>query len=129
MSAEVAKGGDRVVGIDTHVVLVREEGGKPTPFQFPFSGTIDDGLSDTVFVDDAPLATVGSIAHNRPPHLPMGGAFETPPSNRATIAEGSGTVFAESGAVARTNDAASCCNDPVDAETGHVLARGTVYAG
>ncbi|NUP13053.1 MAG: hypothetical protein HOW73_43995 [Polyangiaceae bacterium] len=129
MSDPVAKKGDRVVGLDTHIVLVKEKGGEPTPMQFPFDGPLQSDLSDSVFVDNQPVAVVGSVANNLPAHIPMGGPFDSPPANRATISAGSETVFVGKTAVARSNDAAECCNDPVDAETGHVIAQGTVYAG
>lgn len=129
MSEAVAKKGDRVVGLDTHVVLVKEQGGAPTPMQFPFSGPIQSAVSDSVFVDNAAAATVGSVADNLPAHLPLGGPFKSPPVNKATVSAGSGTVFIGNAGIARSTDAASCCNDPADADTGHVVATGTVYAG
>ncbi|NUP12815.1 MAG: hypothetical protein HOW73_42800 [Polyangiaceae bacterium] len=129
MAKPVAKKGDRVVGLDTHVVLIKEQGGAPVPMQFPFSGPIEDGLSATVFIDEEPVAVVGSVASNAPAHIPIGGPFNSPPSNKATVSAGSESVFVEDVAIARANDPAACCNDPADADTGHVVAGGTVYAG
>jgi uncharacterized Zn-binding protein involved in type VI secretion len=130
MEPPAAKQGDKVIGLDTHVVLVPSPGGPvPTVLPMPFSGSLSEALSSTVFVDDAPAATVGSRAHNLPPHIPMGGPFQRPPANQATVQQGSATVFAGDQALARAGDPATCCNDPRDAETGHVVAAGTVFAG
>ena len=130
MGQPVAKQGDKVVGLDTHVVLVPGPGSPvPTPMPFPFSGPLTQALSPTVFVDDKPMATVGSGAQNAPPHIPVAGPFQRPPSNSATVKEGSATVFANDRRVARAADAAECCNDPQDTQTGHVVAAGTAFAG
>ncbi|XXT39298.1 hypothetical protein WMF13_40875 [Sorangium sp. So ce513] len=41
-----AKQGDKVVGIDTHVVMLPSPGGPvPTPAPLPFSGTLNGDLS------------------------------------------------------------------------------------
>lgn len=130
MEPPAAKRGDRVVGLDTHVVLAPSPAGpSPVVVPLPFSGPLNEGLCGTVFVDDAPAATVGSTARNAPPHIPAGGPFQRPPSNQATVQAGSATVFAGDQALARAGDPATCCNDPRDAETGHVVAAGTVFAG
>ncbi|MBK6519955.1 MAG: PAAR domain-containing protein [Polyangiaceae bacterium] len=129
MSAPVAKEGDQVVGLDTHVVMVSSPGGPvPTPLPHPFSGLIQENVSTTVFLDHHGVALVDSVANGSPPHVPMGGPFQTPPSNRGTISQGSSTVFVENRAVARSGDPVRCCNDPTDQDTGHVIAAGVVYA-
>lgn len=130
MGKPVAKQGDKVVGLDTHIVLVSSPGGPvPTTLPSPFSGPLSQELSGTVCVDNAPAATVGSQAQNTPPHIPVGGPFQKSPSNKATVKQGSSTVFADDRAIARSSDPAECCNDPSDAQTGHVVAAGTVLAG
>ncbi len=83
-----------------------------------------EGLSETVFIGDEGAAVVGSVAAASPPHVPVGGPFQKPPSNRATIVAGSETVFIEHRPMARADDPAVCCNDPADMETGHVVAAG-----
>lgn len=129
MGKPIAKDGDLVVGLDTHVILVPSPGGPvPTPMPMPFSGPLQKDLSSTVFVANAAVAVVGSGASNLPPHIPTGGPFQTPPQNAGTITTGSSTVFADEKAVARDGDSAKCCNDPSDQETGHVIAVGTVLA-
>ena len=130
MGQPVAKQGDRVVGLDTHVVLISSPAGPvPTPLPSPFSGPLSRELSSTVCVDNSYAATVGSQAQNTPSHIPVGGPFQRPPSNQATVKAGSSTVFADNRGVARAGDPAECCNDPADSPTGHVVAAGTVLAG
>lgn len=130
MSQPIAKKGDLVVGVDTHVVLVPSPGGPvPTPMPFPFNGPIQRDLSSSVFVDNQAVALVGSGADNQPAHIPMGGQFQSSPSNQATVKSGSPTVFVDNRAIARANDPADCCNDPADQVTGHIVAVATVKAG
>jgi hypothetical protein len=129
-SEPVAKRGDRVVGVDTHIVLVPSPGGPiPTPTPLAFDGEIMERPGATVFVDNEELALEQGTAQNKPGHLPIGGTFQTPPSNIATVARGSDRVFAEDRAVARSKDPARCCNDVADDETGHVVATSSVFAG
>lgn len=117
------------MGLDIHVVVVSSPGGPvPTPIPHPFSGIIQENVSATVFIDNRGVALVGSVANNTPPHVPAGGPFQTHPSNRGTISEGSATVFVDDKSVARDGDPATCCNDPSDKDSGHVVAAGEVYA-
>jgi uncharacterized Zn-binding protein involved in type VI secretion len=121
-----AKLGDQVVGIDTHVFLVPSPGGPvPTPMPTPFSGVLTDALSPDVLVEEQPIAVVGSVATNLPPHLPLAGPFQSPPSNRATVETGSSTVFASDKPVAMLGSTAMTCNDPTDAPVGSVLGTAT----
>jgi uncharacterized Zn-binding protein involved in type VI secretion len=72
---------------------------------------------------------VDSTATNTPPHIPIGGTFVVPPSNRGTITTGSATVTINGRAAARAGDTARTCNDPVDMPVGTVVAVGTVLIG
>ena len=104
MGKPIAKKGDQVVGLDTHVIMVSSPGGPvPTPIPHPFTGGLDESLSSAVFIDNEAVAVVGSVANGRPPHVPMGGPFQSPPSNRATVSQGSSTVFVDNAAVARAD--------------------------
>jgi uncharacterized Zn-binding protein involved in type VI secretion len=123
MDVPVAKKGDRVVGLDRHIVLAA---GVPTAETTPFSGPITEATAATVFIEDENVALVGSAAHNSVPHIPVSGPFVRPPTNRGVIHTGSETVFVEDIPVARAHDEVMCCNDPVDQTTGHVIATGTV---
>ena len=76
-----------------------------------------------------PAATLNSTATNTPPHIPIGGTFVKPPSNKATIIKGSATVNINGKPAARSGDTAMTCNDPVDLPVGTVVAVGTVNIG
>jgi uncharacterized Zn-binding protein involved in type VI secretion len=131
MGQPAAKQGDRVVGVDTHIVMVPGTPPVPTPLPHPFAGIISGGLSTDVKISGRPAATVGSTADNTPPHLPTapGTAFQRPPANKATIQQGSQTVKINGKPAARTGDKALTCNDPADQPAGTVVAAGTVMIG
>jgi uncharacterized Zn-binding protein involved in type VI secretion len=121
-----------VQAMDTHIVMVPSPGGPvPTPTPgHPFMGLIDGGLSRNVTIMGMAAATVNSTATNQPPHLPIGGpSFQIPPTNRATIMQGSATVFINGLPAARQGDPALTCDDLVPAPHGQVIAMGTVLIG
>ncbi|MCC6521718.1 MAG: PAAR domain-containing protein [Polyangiaceae bacterium] len=125
-----AKQGDKVVAVDTHIVLVPSPAGPvPTPMPLPFQGSLVDALSADVQIEDKAAAVKGSKAKNAPAHVPAGGPFQRPPSNEATIQTGSGTVLVNDKPAARSGDTALTCNDPADAPQGSVIAGGTVLIG
>ena len=129
MGPPAAKQGDQVIAIDTH--LIQPPGPSspvPTPGH-PFSGIIDGALSSDVKIMGMPAATLNSTATNTPPHIPIGGTFVKPPSNKATIIKGSATVNINGKHAARSGDTANTCNDPVDLPVGTVMAVGTVNIG
>ncbi|CAJ36898.1 conserved hypothetical protein [Methanocella arvoryzae MRE50] len=101
----------------------------PTPLPHPFTGTIGGGLSSDVKIMGMPAATVDSTADNLPPHIPQGGSFQTPPSNKGKIILGSATVMINGKPAARNGDTATTCNDPADQPVGKVVASGTVMIG
>jgi uncharacterized Zn-binding protein involved in type VI secretion len=130
MGKPAAKQGDKVVGIDTHVLMIPSPGGPvPTPTPMPFNGALSDNLSSSVMIDDKPGATEGSIATNSPSHVPAGGPFQKPPSNQATVKKGSASVLIDDKPAAHTGDPAMTCNDPADAPNGTVIGSGTVIVG
>jgi uncharacterized Zn-binding protein involved in type VI secretion len=123
-----AKQGDKITAVDIH--MIQPPGtSPPVPVPHPFNGIIDGSLSSDVKIQSMPAATLNSTATNTPPHIPQGGTFVKPPSNRATITKGSSTVLINSKAAARSGDTALTCNDPVDAPVGTVVAVGTVNIG
>jgi len=127
VSQPAAKQGDTIVAVDTHIIMVPSPGGPvPTPIPHPFNGIINGNLSSDVLIMGQPAATVGSTAQNMPAHIPMGGPFQRPPSNRGQIITGSPTVLINGKPAARNGDTALTCNDPVDAPVGTVVAIGTV---
>ncbi len=128
MGQPAAKQGDQITATDTH--LIQPPGTAPTvPTPHPFTGVIDGGLSADVKIMGMAAATQNSTATNTPPHLPIGGSFVTPPSNRATILMGSATVMINGKPAARNGDTATTCNDPADLPVGQVVAVGTVMIG
>jgi uncharacterized Zn-binding protein involved in type VI secretion len=131
MGNPAAKQGDQVVGTDTHIFMVPSPPGPPvpTPLPTPFVGILSGELASTIQVDNAPAATKGSTADNSPPHIPTAGPFQNPPANKATVHEGSATVFFEDKPAARLGDPAMTCNDPADAPNGTVIASSTVFVG
>ena len=131
MGPPAARQGDRIVATDTHLI---QPPGAPPPPPLPtpghtFSGIIDGSVSSDVKIGGAFAATVDSTATNTPPHIPIGGVFINPPTNRATITLGSQTVKINGKAAARAGDTAKTCNDPTDAPIGKVVATGTVFIG
>ncbi len=130
MGQPAAKQGDQILATDTHIVMIPSPGGPvPTPLPHPFTGQINDALSNDVNIDGQPAAVQGSKAANMPAHIPQGGPFQSPPSNQAEIMMGSATVFINGKPAARNGDTAMTCNDPADLPVGTVLAVGTVMIG
>jgi uncharacterized Zn-binding protein involved in type VI secretion len=125
-----AKQGDKIVAVDTHIVMIPSPGGPvPTPMPMPFNGTVSTKCSTNVMVENQPAAVVGSQGMNGPPHLPQGGPFQKPPSNQGTVQMGSQTVLVNDKGAARNGDPAMTCNDPADAPNGKIVAAGTVMVG
>ena len=130
MGQPAAKQGDQVMATDTHIVMIPTPGGPvPTPLPHPFVGMLDGSLSSDVNIEGKAAATQGSTATNTPAHIPQGGPFQKPPSNRATIQLGSSSVFINGKPAARNGDKALTCNDPADLPIGTVLAVGSVMIG
>src|SRR5688572_201758 len=95
MGQPLAKDGDQVTAMDTHIVMVPSGSGTaPSPLPHKFSGEINGSLSGDVNVMGKAAATVDSTAQNKPPHTPTspGLSFQNPPSNSATIKTGSSSV-------------------------------------
>ena len=130
MGQPAAKQNDQIMATDTHIIMIPSPSGAVlTPLPHPFTGIIDNGLSPDVNIMGMPAATVDSTATNTPPHIPQGGPFQSPPSNKATIKMGSLTVKINGKDAARNGDIADTCNDPSDMPVGQVMAVGTVMIG
>jgi uncharacterized Zn-binding protein involved in type VI secretion len=128
MGQPAAKQGDQVLATDTH--LIQPTGPvSPVPIPHPFTGILDGALSSDVNIMGMPAATKDSTATNTPSHLPQGGTFVKPPSNKATVMAGSPTVMINGKMAARNGDTAMTCNDPADLPVGTVMATGTVLIG
>jgi uncharacterized Zn-binding protein involved in type VI secretion len=122
-----AKQGDQVVASDIHIVIIPP--GVPTPLPHPFMGQLDGELSSDVKIEGKPAAVVGSTASNTPSHVPQGGSFQKPPTNKGTVMLGSATVKINGKAAARAGDTVLTCNDPADLPVGKIIAAGTVMIG
>jgi uncharacterized Zn-binding protein involved in type VI secretion len=130
MGMPAAKMGDKVVAVDTHIIMIPTPGGPvPTPLPHPFAGQIMTNTSMNVMIENKPAATVGSVAINMPPHIPQGGPFQTPPTNQGQIIMGSTTVFINNKPAARNGDTVLTCNDPAPMPVGKIIAVSTVLIG
>ena len=129
MSQPAAKQGDQITATDTHLIQPPPPSSPQMVLGHVFNGIINGGLSSNVRIMGMPAATVGSTADNMPPHIPMGGSFVKPPTNKGTIMMGSMSVRINQQQAARNGDTAMTCNDPVDAPVGTVVAVGTVFIG
>jgi hypothetical protein len=120
----VARQNDPVTGTDVHILLVPSPGGPvPTPTPLPFAGQLVSGLSTDVLANSLPVAVMGSVAQNMPPHLPPPGtSFSKPPTNQGRVVTGGPTVLVNGKPIARLGDPVLTCNDPVDAPTGTISA-------
>lgn len=130
MGQPAAKQGDQVIATDIHIVMIPSPGGPvPTPLPHPFTGMLDNGLSQNVNVQGMPAAVQGSTATNTPAHIPQGGPFQKPPTNQATVQIGSATVMINGKPAARNGDTCMTCNDPSDLPAGTIVAASTVMVG
>jgi uncharacterized Zn-binding protein involved in type VI secretion len=130
MAQPAAKQGDQVMATDIHIVMIPSPGGPiPTPLPHPFTGILDNGLSQNVNVQGMPAATQGSTATNTPAHIPQGGPFQAPPKNQGTVQLGSATVLINGKPAARNGDICTTCNDPSDLPAGTIIAASTVMIG
>ncbi len=130
MGQPAAKQGDQIVATDIHLVVVPSPP-SPVSLPHPFTGVINNNLSENVKIMGMPAAIVDSTADNTPPHIPTppGTAFKSPPANKGTIVSGSATVKINGKSAARNGDMAETCNDPEDLPVGMVVAVGTVMIG
>ena len=132
MGKPAAKKGDMITGLDIHIVLVPTPVGTiPVPQPLPFRGDIKTAVSPNVYINGKPAATFGSGAKNQPPHIPIGGTFQKPPTNQSTVFLGSFSVFINFKPAARNGDLCLDCNDPAPLPTGVIKVKGksNVYIG
>lgn len=128
MGQPAARQGDRIVALDMHIIQPPGPV-SPVTVPHPFSGIIDGAVSADVTIGGAKAATLNSTATNTPPHIPIGGTFVNPPTNKATIIKGSGTVTINGKPAARAGDKATTCNDIGLPGGGTVVAVGQVLIG
>lgn len=110
---------------------MRFPNGAMLPVPFDFTGRIDNLVSPNVNILGAPAATVGSTGTNGPEHklaLAPGQDFVIKPNNQGKITSGSGTVWINGNAAARSGDAVDTCHD-VPGAPPRVVATGSVLIG
>jgi uncharacterized Zn-binding protein involved in type VI secretion len=128
MGQPAAKQGDQILASDIHIIQPPGPT-PPVPVPHPFVGMIDGGCSPNVKINGMAAATLGSTASNTPPHVPIGGTFVNPPTNKATIIKGSAIVMINGKPAARAGDMALTCNDPAPLPVGTVVAVSNVLIG
>lgn len=126
MAQPAARMNDSVTGICTHTII--PPSGTASPVPHPFNGQITQSLSTDVLIDGLGAAVVGSVAQNMPPHVPQGGTFSIPPTNRATVQKGSSSVMINGKPAVRQGDTALLCSE-VPANGNIVSGSGTVMIG
>ncbi len=116
----VARFGDQVVGVDLHDVI-DVSGHVIRALPHKFDGKIKLNVDNSVLIDGFPVATVGSVAVNEPPHLPTppGVSFAVPPHNTGVVQPGPEPPFVTVNGrpIARVGDSVKTCNNPQDAPT------------
>ncbi len=109
---------DPVMGVDIHIVLIPTPAGPvPTPLPHPFVGMMFDPMDflpfvgATVKVNAMPRCIAGSCGKAIPPHIPMGGPFQMPPSSECEAFMGSATVLMDGDAATFTALPVLSCSD------------------
>ncbi|NNF08187.1 MAG: hypothetical protein HKN21_15595, partial [Candidatus Eisenbacteria bacterium] len=120
-----AKKLDQVLSVtpgDVHIIMIPSPGGPvPTPIPHPVTSIIKDKVAKKVKVMGQPGAVKGSVSQHTPPHIPQGGPFQKPPSNKGKIFTASSNVFYENKEAAMLGDTAEMCSDPKDTPVGKVI--------
>ena len=119
MGKPVAKQGDKIVAVDTHLA----PGSPPPAVPMPFNGTISIATHPTICVNGMPAATVSTKAMN-PPHPSVDGAT----NNGEVIMQSTGVFFNDK-MVARLGDIANTCQVSGPAPLGKVVCGCNVMAG
>jgi uncharacterized Zn-binding protein involved in type VI secretion len=123
MGVPIAKKGDPVFGVDTHVLEI--EGHLKTQ-SVRFVGAMVERLSSTVFIDDKPAALVGSVAKDMGGHLAFVGSFVIPPAKTAVVAPNDCSVFIDNVRAARKGDKLDSCSDVGECGTSRLSGDCTV---
>ncbi len=123
MGKPAAKKLDKILSVtpgDVHIIIPPT--GTPVPVPHPCTSIIKDEVADSVKVSGQPGAVKGSISKHTPPHIPQGGTFSNPPSNKGEIfLTTSKQVFFEDREAAVLGDTAKMCADPADQPVGKVV--------
>ena len=111
---QIAKQDDKVIGVDTHILMVPSPSGAvPTPFSHPFVGALKEDLAASVKIGNNKVATKNSVAKHLAGHVPMGpGPFQKTPDNKGKVTGGTEkSVKANGKEVAVIGSSVTTCND------------------
>ena len=126
MGAPAARLNDSVLGADTHIVMVPSRH-RHCPHSDPRSRVL--GHVDVRRVTGRPhRGSRGGRRRNGGHEQPAARAnaprtsFQSPPSNRGKVSQGSSTVTINGKAAARVGDSVRTCNDPTDLDTSAIVS-------
>ena len=127
---QVAKQDDKVVGLDTHIIMIPSINGEvPTPIPHPFTGQLKEKLEDCVKIGYKKVAVKGSVAKHGTGHIPQGPRFQSQPKNKGEITGGTEpSVKVKGKEIAVLGSSVSTCSDVGERENSKVIAAGTSTA-
>nr|MBP3282887.1 AHH domain-containing protein [Treponema sp.] len=124
---QIAKQDDKVIGVDTHILMVPSPSGAvPTPFSHPFVGALKEDLAASVKIWNNKVATKNSVAKHLAGHVPTGpGPFQKTPDNKGKVTGGTEkSVKANGKEVAVIGSSVTTCNDIGMRDNSKVIAAG-----
>ena len=126
---QIAVQDDKVMGFDTHIMVVPSGNGTTTvPLPHPFIGKISDKLSEDVKIGNKGAAVKGSKAkHNDSMHLQLPGTitFQTPPKKEGEVTGGTvSKVKIDGKEAAVIGSQVTTCNDMGMQNNSVIMAAG-----
>ncbi|MGN0728822.1 phage baseplate assembly protein V [Treponema sp.] len=126
---QIAVQDDRVVGMDTHIMVVPAGNTTTTvPLPHPFIGKLKDGLAKNASINDKPCAVKDSVAkHDDSMHMQLPGTikFQNSPKNEGKVTGGtSRKVKIEGKEAAVIGSTVTTCNDMGMRNNSTVIAMG-----
>lgn len=126
---QIAVEGDKVVGMDTHIMVVPSGNGTATvPLPHPFMGKLADKLSKDVKIKDKSCATKDSVAkHDDSMHMQLPGTikFQNNPKKEGKVTGGTSSKVKINGKEAAViGSQVSTCNDMGMQNNSTVIAMG-----
>ena len=127
---QVAKQDDKVVGVDTHIIMIPSINGEvPTPMPHPFTGQLKEKLEESVKLGYKKVAVKGSVAKHVTGHIPQGPRFQSQPKNKGEITGGTEpSVKVKGKEIAVLGSSVSTCSDVGERDNSKVIASGTSTA-
>jgi uncharacterized Zn-binding protein involved in type VI secretion len=121
MGVPAAVSGDQVTAMCALHLIPDPATGAPQPAPpLPFAAPITLGLCQSVLIGGEPAVIVGAGGLNTPPHVGLHPAdpFFAPPTELASVTQGSSSVLFGGTPAAGGGAAATCCGQPVGTLTG-----------